>query len=383
MAKIAQQTKVPSLRVHKASGRAFVELNHRRIYLGPHGEPETQERYHATIAEWIANGRRLPVDPNQVTVTEVCLAYWEHAQEYYRGSKRTLDNIRTVIRDVRELYGRQPAMAFGPLALKAVRRKWVDKKLARRTVNSYTGDVKRIFKWAASNEMIPPSTFHGLQTVDGLRKGRSMAKETGPVLPVPEKHINAVKGHVPRQVWALIQLQVLTGARPGELLTLKRADIDTSGTVWLAKVDNHKTSYLDQSRTLYFGPKAQAVLRDFLVRPNDAYLFSPREAEAERHARAESHRRPNQKPNPPKSTRTVGNHFTTDSYRHAIERGCKKARAPKWTPHRLRHNAATFIRREFGLEAAQVILGHSRADITQVYAERDEAKAIEVIAEVG
>ncbi len=42
-----------------------------------------------------------------------------------------------------------------------------------------------------------------------------------------------------------------------------------------------------------------------------------------------------------------------------------------WAPNRLRHARATEIRRTYGLEAAQVILGHAKADVTQVYAERD------------
>ena len=44
---------------------------------------------------------------------------------------------------------------------------------------------------------------------------------------------------------------------------------------------------------------------------------------------------------------------------------------------------ATRVRKEFGLEAAQVLLGHSRADVTQVYAERNEALAVEVAAKIG
>jgi site-specific recombinase XerC len=56
---------------------------------------------------------------------------------------------------------------------------------------------------------------------------------------------------------------------------------------------------------------------------------------------------------------------------------------PHWHPNQLRHTAATMIRRDYGLEAAQVILGHSKADVTQIYAERDAAKAIEVIRNIG
>ena len=54
-----------------------------------------------------------------------------------------------------------------------------------------------------------------------------------------------------------------------------------------------------------------------------------------------------------------------------------------WSPNQLQHAAATEIRRKFGLEAAQVVLGHSSADITQVYTERNQKLAAEVIKQIG
>jgi hypothetical protein len=41
------------------------------------------------------------------------------------------------------------------------------------------------------------------------------------------------------------------------------------------------------------------------------------------------------------------------------------------------------VRRAYGLEAAQVLLGHARADVTQVYAERDGRLAFRVAREIG
>jgi len=58
-------------------------------------------------------------------------------------------------------------------------------------------------------------------------------------------------------------------------------------------------------------------------------------------------------------------------------------RAHHWHPHQLRHNYATNVRREFGLEAAQVLLGHTKADVTQIYAERDMTRAATVAAKIG
>ena len=81
--------------------------------------------------------------------------------------------------------------------------------------------------------------------------------------------------------------------------------------------------------------------------------------------------------------RQPGEQYSVESYRQAIERACKKASVPHWHPHQLRHNAATFLRKEFGLEAARIILGHKSAAITEIYAELDREKAIEVICSGG
>lgn len=67
----------------------------------------------------------------------------------------------------------------------------------------------------------------------------------------------------------------------------------------------------------------------------------------------------------------------------AIERVRNEAEVPRRIPKLLRHNEATAIRQEYALEAAQVMLGHSSADITQAYAERDRTKRLKITGEVG
>ena len=67
----------------------------------------------------------------------------------------------------------------------------------------------------------------------------------------------------------------------------------------------------------------------------------------------------------------------------AEEIGVEPVLLASWSPNRLRHAAATEVRRQFGLEAAQVVLGHSRADVTQTYAERDAELARTVAVKIG
>ena len=162
-------TLIPSLRLHKPTGQAYVRLNGQMMYLGRHDKPEWRTRYNQLIAEWLANDRRLPVSREEVTATELCAAYLRHAESYYVGqdgkATKSLGAVKMAIRALLKLHRHLLVSSFGPNSLRAVRQIWIDRKLARKTINDYTSEVKRLFKWGASHEMVPPSVYHGLVTV--------------------------------------------------------------------------------------------------------------------------------------------------------------------------------------------------------------------------
>jgi integrase len=137
-------------------------------------------------------------------------------------------NIRLAVRPILRLYGHSQAGDFGPLALKAVRQAMIEAGICRLEVNRRIGRIGRAFKWAVENELVPPSVHHGLKAVAWLRRGRSEARESFPVRPVPEAFVDAIRGHVARQVWAMIELQRLTGMRPGEVCRMRTCDLDMS-----------------------------------------------------------------------------------------------------------------------------------------------------------
>lgn len=391
----AKEPYTPAFRLHKATGQAFVELGGRRIYLGKHDLPEAREKYHRMISEWLAGGRELPVAQDRIAVIEVVDRFWSHAKGYYRthegAPSKTLANFKVILKELKDLYGLTMATSFGPRALKALRERFIKKGYCRKHVNQQVSRVKQVFRWAVSEELVPATIIHALNAVPGLKRGRSDAPESVPVRPVPPQDISKIEPHVSRQVWALVQLQLLTGARPGELLIMRPVDLDTSGTIWIFRPITHKTAYRDRPRQVYLGPKAKKIVRPFLQdRPVSAYMFSPKDAEAERReALHEARRTPQSCGNRPgtnrklKPKRQPGERYTTISYRRAVERACTAAGVPVWTPGQLRHNAATRVRREFGLEAAQLLLGHAKADVTQLYAEISEAKALKIASQIG
>lgn len=118
----------------------------------------------------------------------------------------------------------------------------------------------------------------------------------------------------------------------------------------------------------------------------EAYLFSPRDAEAERHAEQRRNRktplRSSQRARRPRK-RILRDHYTKNTYARAIRRACERAGVPHWHPHQLRHTFATRVRREHGLEVARVLLGHRTVAVSQHYAEQDHALATQIVKKIG
>jgi integrase len=420
--------RVPSYRLHKPSGQAVVRLDRRDHYLGKYGSDESQEKYARTIAEWLTTGRAKALTPpspgrrsaGEMTVNAMILAFLtRHADAYYRHADGTptgeVDNFKDALRPLRRLYGRTLVKDFGPLALKAIRGAMIDDGLARSTINARISRIVRVFAWGVENELVPPSVHYGLKAVPGLKKGRTAAREAPQVKPVPDADMDAIRPYVSRQVWAMIGLQRWTGMRPGEVTTMRTCDLDMTRKPWVYTPRRHKTEYRGKRRQIPLGPRARKILRPWLRTDVGAFLFQPREATEERNAKRRAKRRspmtPSQRARRPKPQprRAPRDRYDTRAYGKAIRRGCARAfphptlsQIPKkeltaeqraelkrwrpeqaWHPNQIRHSAATRLRKKSGLDVARAVLGHSDANTTTIYAERDATLAAVAMERFG
>ena len=365
------------------------------FYLGRYASEPSRVEYDRLIAEWLSNGRRLPTSssgrPVDLTINEMLLSYLSYADSYYnKNGKPTVEpgNIRLALRPLRQLYGHTGARDFGPVKLKSVRQAMIEANLCRSEINRRIGRLIRAFKWAVSEELVPSSVHESLRTVSGLRHGRADVRESEPVKPVADASIDAIRPFVARQVWAMIELQRLSGMRPGEVVAMRTIDVEMTEKVWTYCPETHKTEHHGKRRRIHLGPKAQEILRLWLRSGPEEYLFSPAEAAAERREELRLQRRtpvqPSQQSRAKRSPRKCpGTAYSVDSYRRAIAYGCARAGILRWHPHQLRHNAATRLRKEFGIDAARVVLGHSSSAVTEIYAEIDETKAIAAMEKFG
>jgi len=385
--KIVKPDVVPPFRVHKATGQGYVNLDGRRVYLGRADMPEAKRKYAREIVEWTANGGRRSVPVAELTVIELVNAFRRHC-EAESIEKRELDHLRSAWTPIVDLYGETPAAAFGPLKLKAVRERLIvcgKRPRTRQYVNRLVERIRFIFKWAVGAQLVPVAVYQALQVVPGLKRGKTDAAESEPVKPVPDAHIDAIRPYLSRQVAALIDLQLLTAARPGELVIMRPIDIDMTGKVWTYTPPTHKTAYRGHKRAIYLGPKAQEVVRPFLAgRAVEAFLFSPAEAVAEqredRHAECKTPMSCGNKPgsNVKRHPRKQpGDRYDSRSYYGAVQYACKRAGIDPWHPYQLRHNAATALRKQFGVDVAATLLGHARLNTIELYAEKNHELASE------
>jgi integrase len=387
-------SRLPKHSLHKASGQGYVRFkgSSRPFYTGKFGTPEATSRYDRLIRDYVTNGRR-PPDPEragQSLIADLAADFWSHFLSIHPNSREP-EGLKFALKPFLVLFGSMPVSEFSSLHLLQARDAMIEKGISRKLINSRITRLKRMFRWGVSRQLFPATAQQEIQAVEGLRNGRSAAKENPPVAVVPLENVQAVQPLVSRQIAAMIQLQVLTGARPGEILIMRGMDLDRTGDVWRYRPSHHKNKHRQLDREIPIGPRAQAIIRPYLLRPSSAFLFNPKEAEADRHEAQAAARKSKVTPSQlerhirwSKAPRSkLGDSYLIAGYRRAIARACKLAKVPRWSPNQLRHLAATRFRAADGLDAAQVILGHTHARTTEIYAEVNRSKIEKVMLEIG
>ena len=252
----------PTYRLHKARNLAVVTIDGKNHYLGPYGSPESHEKYARLITRWRAKTPTAvvpppPREPADLSVSELILRYLDYASGYYvKHGRRTgeFDNIRCALRTLKRLYGQSPAGEFGPKDLELVRQDMIAAGLARKTINGRIGRIKRMFRWGTREGLLPPGAYHGLTAVEGLKRGRSAARETGPVTTVPDDVVRATLERLHPHVRAMVQVQELAGMRPQDVRNLRTCDLDTGGDVWIYTPWTHKTEHHGHVRRIAHRP---------------------------------------------------------------------------------------------------------------------------------
>lgn len=392
--------KIPKLCRRRDRNLAFIYDGTKKVYFGKWGEPETLQRY-ADYIDALINGVDAIVGERSeeriVTLADLVAAFVEAHGQYYvnRMGEQTgqLARIQTAFQIPLRLFADLPVDEFGALKLQLCRQEMIDSdRFSRTYLNTLVHCIRHVFQFGVANELVKPETLQSLKAVPAIKRGRTTLREAEPIIPVDANVVNATIAHLAPTLAAMVKLQRLTGMRPGEVCIMKRVDVDCRDPLWTYTLAHDKTDYrrdVNDRRTIPLGERAQKVVAPFIARKKkDEYLFSPADAQQERSEALRSQRatpitaQTRLRDSLP-TRRSYSDHYSVTAYGRAIERACRAAGVPKWSPNQLRHLYATEIRAKYGLEAAQIMLGHAHADVTQIYAERDQEKMRQIAMAEG
>jgi integrase len=322
--------------LHKGSGQACVRVNGRVHYLGKYGSHESRVRHQRLVAEALA-GRALVASSRPLSVGEVCERFVGSKRDEHGDRSWQHIQARMVALAVCERFAGLEASAFGPKALQEVVQSLLaEAKLTRGGINRRKQQVVAMFKWAVSEELVPASAWHALQSVRGLRygKGRDNPLRVAAEPAAVEAVIQHLREHGNLGAARCVAFIRATGCRPAEATGALPVDFRMGGPTPLLVVQQHKCAHRGMERVIPLNAAAAAVVREALAdRATTHDLVFPNSA---------------------------GNRWDNRTFPRIVARACEALGIPKWTPYQLRHLAATEAVNRTGSEAATAaLLGHA------------------------
>lgn len=333
-----------------------------------------------------------------------------HARERYQKHGKptgTADNIWRVLKPFLLRYGAADSADFGLDELEEYQRE-LDRagRLCRKQINARIRIICAAFTWGArhrgesGNRLVPPAIAGELKLIENLRRGYCRAKDHPRKLGAPIADIEKAARQSPGPVRAMIRVQLLTGARPGEIRLMRAREITrVSAKLWEYRPESYKTELHDadgERKIIYLGPKSIRVIRPFLKAAENRadgpdYLFRPADAAAERHARSmkiDAQKTPSRRARDAQRAaqrkRRYLDYYSMAAYNRAVQRACGRAGVPPFTPYQIRKARATEIDRKLGAEAAAIQLGHKSIKTTiDHYIDPRQEQARELAEQIG
>lgn len=264
-------------------------------------------------------------------------------------------NCASSFRELRGLYGQEPAESLTPLRLAVCRQAMIERGLCCQYINRRLATIREAYRWAVRADFVPPAVLEGLACVQRVRPNQ--AWPAPPVQPVALGDVEATLPFVrparrnrPNPVANMVRVQLLTGMRPGEVVRMCGVDVDQSAMPWVYKPPMHKNAWRGQERSIHLGPQTAVLLQPFLRREGSLFVTK------------------------------FGRHYSVQSYGQAVRRAVAlavQARviAKPWTIGQLRHTWAVLCRQRDGLETVQEGLGHRQISTSEIYAPPDRKRA--------
>lgn len=388
----------------------------RKEYFGPAEDPASRARYAAAREEWLNAREKTPAklaalppegaepageirpanaaDDEDETpvglVANLIDRYLVHTRQRYQKHGKptgTHRHIWITLKPFLLKYGEMETAKFGLDELEEYQQE-LDRagRLCRNKINARIRIICACFTWGARHKgedgqrLVPPAIAAELKMIENLRRGYCRAIDHPRRLAAPIEHIEAVIKKLAGPVRAMVRVQLLTGARPGEVRLMKAKEITRAGEVWEYRPESYKTEHFERDsaerKVIFLGPQAIAEIEPFMdaaekdaASGGEGYLFSPLDSAKERRAISKTvkktpSRRARDAQRARKPLRGYADHYSGPAYNRALHRAAERASVPPFTPYQIRKARATEIDRLYGEQAAAIQLGHRNVRTT-------------------
>lgn len=341
-----RRNSIPNRIIHRPSGQDRIVWRGKTIYLGRSGSAEAEAAYRRVVRSIIDTGEPF-VEPSKVTCRFLADRFMVHTKQSFPAESSEPKAYERAMALLAESLGGELAESITPAKFASMRDSWAKAGKSVRTVNKHHNQVLAAFRWGVTVELVPASVWHALQAVARLKPRRSPAKDPREIGPVEWARVEAIRDYVRPQVWAIILVQWHTGMRSGEVLAMSPGEIIDG----MYRPGRHKNAWRGHVREIPIGPKCREILAPWIAGKAAGEKIFPG--------------------------------YSAQSYGRAVGRACESAGVPHWHPHQIRHAYATRVRALYGLDAAQAILGHKHARVTEIYAAKSSGLAKMVAEDIG
>lgn len=355
-----RKSKLPSLCLHKRSGRGYVTdpRNGKVIYLGAHGTAACEKAYREWIADYIKATGAAPVRSEAPASLGGLMTVWladvdlrcRKITGKRTGEYSVCDRAHSLVGEM----GMEglPLADFNRNHIYQIRDHLLAKGLSRKTIHEYIRRIIRACSFAESREWMDTNQFLRLSRWDKLRPGDAPASKE--VQPVSEYHLKRMFLRLPKKWRPVFILHLYSGCRTENALAVRAEEVDTSTKPWIFRPVQHKGRHRGHALEIMLGPKVREALAPFIKKLATGNLWRDK------------------------------GEILHQTYRKAFARACEAAKVPNISPQQIRHTAASFLVNQGVPEAVIAsILGHRPGSITQRYAKVEDKVRAKVVEKFG
>lgn len=341
MAEYSSPLSLPYPKLHKASKQAYLRWDGEYVYFGKYGTAAADNKYQ----EWknrILHGATA-ASSTYMLIDLINEYATTHAAKVHHEKIKALKELGPLIA--------LRCGEYSPIAYRSHREIIASSGTRCGTyINSIMQLMQRIVRYGVSIGKVDIKLYNTLKTVDPL-KSFEVERQGRKRKAADRKDVERTLESMNDMAADITRLLLFTGARPGEICSMKASEIDKNGPrgTWVYRPQLHKTAHRGKSKYIVFGEKGREIVQRWWPAKGD--LFFP--------------------------SQVVVGHYKTKSLLQAVHHACHRVGVPIWTPYQLRHLKLTELSVNEGLQIAAQVAGHGETGTTKGYSHQPDKRAID------